>query len=114
MGAGVRRLGSDEEGQPLSVESFIEALAAKDALAELQVWHLLTSCTRSRRGIGHIFLPRLLNCHWDFVGLRLKIPADQALNASICICMLLDTVSFYPGKEWKEGYLPLQLKLPQP
>ncbi|KAK9901648.1 hypothetical protein WJX75_006561 [Coccomyxa subellipsoidea] len=34
--AGVRRLGSDEEGQPLSVESFIEALAAKDALAELQ------------------------------------------------------------------------------
>ena len=43
MGAGVRRLGSDEEGQPLSVESFIEALAAKDALAELQVWLLLTS-----------------------------------------------------------------------
>lgn len=35
--SGVRRLGSDEEGQPQSVESFIEALAAKDALAELQV-----------------------------------------------------------------------------
>ncbi|EIE20688.1 hypothetical protein COCSUDRAFT_57256 [Coccomyxa subellipsoidea C-169] len=28
--------GADEEGQPQSVESFIEALAAKDALAELQ------------------------------------------------------------------------------
>ncbi len=36
--AGVRRLGSDEEGQPQSAESYIEALAAKDALGELQVW----------------------------------------------------------------------------
>ncbi|BDA42201.1 probable Syndetin [Coccomyxa sp. Obi] len=34
--AGVRRLGSDEEGQPQSVECFIEALACKDAFEELQ------------------------------------------------------------------------------
>lgn len=35
--AGVRRLGSNEEGQPQSVDSLIEALAVKDPLDELQV-----------------------------------------------------------------------------